>query len=82
MTSKSCGGLLEDRDARDDDGLVNDNDDDGTDDSDDIDRNDDEGVLMVCREGYRSVYPPPLSYVALNHATPPTVMHPMFSPRP
>ena len=43
MTSKSCGGLLEDRDARDDDGLVNDNDDDGTDDSDDIDRNDDEG---------------------------------------
>ena len=40
------------------------------------------GVLMVCREGYRSVYPPPLSYVALNHATPPTVMHPMFSPRP
>ena len=34
MTSKSCGGLLEDRDARDDDGLVNDNDDDGMDDSD------------------------------------------------
>ena len=45
---------MEDRDARDDDGLVNDSDDDGTDDSDDndddstddsddIDRNDDEG---------------------------------------
>ena len=34
MTSKSCGGLLEDRDARDDDGLVNDNDYDGMDDSD------------------------------------------------
>ena len=34
---------MEDRDARDDDGLVTDNDDDGTDDSDDIDRNDDEG---------------------------------------
>ena len=34
MTSKSCGGLLEDRDARDDDGLVKDNDDDGMDDSD------------------------------------------------
>ena len=93
MTSKSCGGLLEGRDDSDDGGLVNDNDDDGTDDSDDndddgtddsddIDRNDDEGVLMVCREGYRSVYPPPLSYVALYHATPPTVMHPMFSPRP
>ena len=36
-------------------------------------------TMMVC--GYRSVYPRPLSYVALNHATLPTVMHPMFSPR-
>ena len=74
---------MEGRDARDDDGLVNDNDDDSTDDSDDIDRNDDEGLDdgVQGREDYRSVYPPPLSYVALNHATPPTVMHPMFSPR-
>ena len=35
MTSKSCGGLLEDRDARDDDGLVNDNDDEDDDDLND-----------------------------------------------